>query len=172
MSKSQEWRAYVYNQFQTTMHKLWVAWYIIKFCGKLLWRATVHDLSKYSGIEAHEFAKVCDQLKRVEYGSPEYKELLKQLEPCLKHHYSKNSHHPEHYEQGFAQMSGLDRIEMVADWCAATRRMKNGNVKRSISLNQSRFSYSDADRQWLELVAAAMQPRLFADAPAPVPPQA
>lgn len=47
----------VINWLETTKHKLWVAWYLIKTCHALLWRALVHDLSKYGQEEAPYFER-------------------------------------------------------------------------------------------------------------------
>jgi hypothetical protein len=148
-------KAYVYNQIQTTIHKCWVAHFILKFCGKLLWRALVHDITKYGSQEAYVFASHVHELKSVEYGTPAYAAMLTKL-PCLKHHYAHNSHHPQHYPGGYREMSALDRIEMVADWCAAVRRNKDGCVWKSLKLNKDRFQYDDRDLEWLTLVAQSM----------------
>lgn len=40
-------------------------------------------------------------------------------------------------------MNLLDLIEMFCDWLAATKRHNNGDINRSIKINQSRFSMSD-----------------------------
>lgn len=39
-------------------------------------------------------------------------------------------------------MDLLDLVEMLADWCAATKRNKNGNIHKSIEHNQGRFNMS------------------------------
>jgi hypothetical protein len=50
---------------------------------------------------------------------------------------------PEHYEQGIRGMSLIDLLEMFCDWYAATKRHNNGDIMKSISINQERFGYSD-----------------------------
>ncbi len=144
--------SYIYNFIQTTVHKYYVAkfiWIIIFQLGK---RSIAHDLSKYSNKEALEFSKYIFDLKTKVYGSTEYKNMLEKIRPCLNHHYSLNSHHPQFYKNGFKDMSFLDRVEMVADWIASTRRNKNGNIMKSLDLNQERFDYNNNDIEWLTLI--------------------
>ena len=129
--------------FQTSLHKFWVFWYILKACAALIKRALRHDLSKYSREEEPYFSKITHLLKNCEYGGDLYKKYLQELEPALKHHYSFNNHHPEHYIQGMDGMSDLDRIELLCDWRAATRRHRNGNLIDSINKNSKRFNYDN-----------------------------
>jgi hypothetical protein len=70
----------------------------------------------------------------------EYKGFLKELAPALDdHHYPKNRHHPEHFEDGMNDMNLLDLIEMLADWKAASERHADGgNLAVSILLNEDR----------------------------------
>jgi len=44
---------------------------------------------------------------------------------------------------GIRGMSLLDLIEMFVDWKAASERHANGDITRSIEVNQERFGYSD-----------------------------
>ena len=37
----------------------------------------------------------------------------------------------------------IDLIEMICDWKAASERHADGNVYKSIEINQERFGYSD-----------------------------
>ena len=37
----------------------------------------------------------------------------------------------------------LDILEMLCDWKAATLRHKDGDIRKSIEINQKRFGYSD-----------------------------
>lgn len=148
---------YIYTQIQTTIHKFWVFFYSCKFClksdiplknkGVLLFNALIHDLSKYSWKEAKGFAETIFLLKSSEYGSEEYKQLLKKLEPSLKNHYNKNKHHPEYYKNWTTDMDDIRKIEMVIDWKAATRRHKTGDIYKSLEINQKRFNYSDKEKE-------------------------
>lgn len=151
-------RNYIWNAIQTTIHKFWVFYYLCKFCIKLLWRGVIHDFSKYGNAESLYFSDVIFDLKKLTYGTPEYKEALDKIRPCLDHHYKVNSHHPEFHEKGFEEMSALDRVEMIADWCAAVRRHKNGDIVKSVAINQERFDYTNADKKWLTELARAMKP--------------
>jgi hypothetical protein len=134
-----------FHYFETTKHKLWVAWYILRTCAALLRRAIRHDLSKYSRAESKHFAMTIGKLKGLEYGSDEYKAALKLLGPALDHHYANNRHHPEHWNFGFNCLSLIDTIEMLCDWRAAVRRHASGDFARSLKINKERFGYSDID---------------------------
>lgn len=46
-------------------------------------------------------------------------------------------------EYGIRGMSLLDLIEMLCDWKAATLRHNDGDIRKSIEINQKRFGYSD-----------------------------
>jgi hypothetical protein len=103
-------------------------------------RAQIHDQSKLQSPEREVFAEYTQELIKTEYGSPEYQELLKKVQPAIDHHYSKNRHHPEWHKNGISDMNLLDILEMVADWRAATKRNKNGNIRKSIEHNAKRFN--------------------------------
>ncbi len=152
---------YFYHVYQTTLHK----WSVFKNVTKvvlywdglstkdkrsLFYRSTLHDLSKYRWSEASYFSKVIFRLKSSEYGTKEYREMLDSIKPAILIHYSRNKHHPEHYGvNGYSKMSHIDKLEMVADWSAATKRHATGNILTSIDINQDRFGYTDLDKQFL-----------------------
>lgn len=48
-----------------------------------------------------------------------------------------------HDAQGIRGMSLLDVLEMLCDWKAATMRHADGDLAKSIEINQKRFGYSD-----------------------------
>lgn len=127
----------------TVKHKSWVLWYALRACRALLWRAVVHDLSKFSRVEVRGFEQARPIFERAEYGSPEYQEALDVLGPSLQHHYQSNLHHPEHFGGNVERMSPLDRLEMLCDWLAASRR-KGGDIYKSLDINSDRFGLSDA----------------------------
>lgn len=120
-------------------------------------RADRHDKSKLVEPEVEAFDRMTPLLASLTYGTPEYKASLAELGVALEHHYSVNSHHPEHYEDGIAGMSLLDLTEMLVDWKAASLRMRKpmpaSDFIRSIALNQERFGYSDELRSILENTA-------------------
>ena len=113
------------------------------FISKMIVRSHAHDKSKLEEPEKSGFDKYTPLLKGCTYGSEEYKIFLKELGVALKHHYEKNSHHPEHYMDGLKGMSLLDIVEMFCDWKAATERHADGSLDRSIGINKGRFAYDD-----------------------------
>lgn len=106
-------------------------------------RAEAHDQSKLVSPEVETFDEFTPKLGTSTYGSDEYKGFLAAMAPALAHHYAANSHHPEHYPNGIAGMNLLDVLEMICDWKAATLRHTNGDIRKSIEINQARFGYSD-----------------------------
>jgi hypothetical protein len=40
-------------------------------------------------------------------------------------------------------MNLVDIVEMFCDWCAATLRHENGDIKKSLGINQKRFLYDN-----------------------------
>lgn len=110
-------------------------------------RQMEHDQSKLVSPEVEIFDEYTPKLKNSTYGSEEYKSFLAGMKPALEHHYAKNNHHPEHYADGIKGMSLLDLIEMICDWKAATLRHNDGDIRKSIEINQKRFGYSDELKQ-------------------------
>jgi len=136
-------------------------------------RAIAHDASKLEHPEKTGFDEVTNVLRGLTYGSDEYKEQLRKLQPVLGHHYANNSHHPEHYgikecdlcfatvpldfdgqcprcingsftfRPNVAKMTLLDVVEMLCDWKAATERHADGDITKSIQINRKRFEISD-----------------------------
>lgn len=106
-------------------------------------RGQVHDASKFQEPERSIFAANTPKLGKTEYGTPEYQELLEEVKPAIEHHYSKNTHHPEHWPNGIDDMDLLDLVEALCDWSAATKRNKNGNIHKSIDHNKTRFAMTD-----------------------------
>lgn len=109
----------------------------------LLMRAHEHDMSKLVDPEVEGFDRMTPRLAQMTYGTDEYKASLDELKPTLDHHYAHNSHHPEHYPDGVSGMDLMDLVEMLCDWKAATERTANGDLAKSIAMNQQRFGYSD-----------------------------
>ena len=71
------------------------------------------------------------------------------MKPTLDHHYKFNQHHPEYFDKGIQGMNLLDIVEMLCDWKSATERHDDGNIFKSIEINQKRFGYSDELKQIL-----------------------
>lgn len=108
----------------------------------LLDRSERHDLSKLESPEVEVFDEFTPKLKDTTYGSPEYKEFLKEMKVGLDHHYKANRHHPEHFPEGINAMNLLDLIEMFCDWYAASQRHADGDIMKSIDKNKERFGIS------------------------------
>ena len=106
-------------------------------------RAQEHDRSKLHAPEKKIFDEYSPKLKELTYGSKEYNECLSKMKEALNHHYKKNRHHPEHFKNGISDMNLIDILEMLCDWKAASERHDNGNIKKSIEINQKRFNYSN-----------------------------
>lgn len=136
-------------------------------------RSLVHDQSKLVSPEVEIFDEMTPKLAASTYGSEEYKSFLSQMKPALDHHYAANDHHPEHFHgstcvqclspeqqpctcggsrndlSGVRGMSLPALLEMLCDWLAATKRHNNGDIRKSIEINQKRFGYSDELKQIL-----------------------
>ena len=109
---------------------------------EILERAKLHDQSKLEHPEVALFNTHTCKLAGCEYGSAEYKQLLKELDPALQHHYANNRHHPEHHKEGINDMNIVDVVEMLCDWKAASERHNTGNIRKSIEVNAPRFNLS------------------------------
>lgn len=111
----------------TQRHIALVAYYLESVAEQLQHRADRHDRSKLESPEREMYEVWRPKLDTMSIESAEYKEALKQMGEGLKHHYENNRHHPEHFENGIAEMTLIDVVEMVCDWKAAAAR-KNETV--------------------------------------------
>jgi len=119
-------------------------------------RQLFHDTSKLVSPEVEYYDKVTEKLAGLTYGSPEYKDGLKELGPAIEHHYANNRHHPESHKNGIRDMTLIDIMEMLCDWTAASHRHNDGNIRKSIEINQERFGYSDELKQILKNTVQAL----------------
>lgn len=126
-----------------TIHKIYVFLSLLKFSLKLMWRATIHDYSKFTKLESEYFIKYMDQLYQSQYGTDKYNNLLKSMEPAIQNHYKHNSHHPEYYKNKIQGMDLLDLVEMYYDWETSTKKHKTGDISKSIEINRKRFNISN-----------------------------
>lgn len=126
-------------KLETIEHIENVRKYIRVCIDKLSIRGVEHDKSKLVSPEVEYFAEVNDTLKNLSYGSEEYYDNLKRIAPALEHHYSRNSHHPEHHANGVKDMTLIDVLEMICDWKASSLRQNDGNLLKNIDLNTQRF---------------------------------
>lgn len=127
----------------TLLHIKKVSELMSMFAIKLLERGMNHDRSKLESPEKEAFDEFTPKLKDMEYNSEEYKQALEDLKPALEHHYSVNTHHPQHFVNGIDGMNLLDIVEMFLDWRASSERQNSGNINKSIEINKERFQLSD-----------------------------
>ena len=106
-------------------------------------RSVAHDASKLKPPEKEAFDALTPRLKELQYGSEGYRACLREMRSALEHHYQYNSHHPEHWPNGVADMSLMDILEMMADWKAAgERHVPPNSLENSIAHNAERFKLS------------------------------
>lgn len=169
---------------QTQQHIDQVVTLITRVVIELGKRAANHDKSKMCSPELDIFVEYTPKLAACTYGSDEYKQFLEGMKPALDHHYANNRHHPEYFggyfecngcferwseapnqcpKCGYSQftkrfyiqsMTLIDLVEMFCDWYAATKRHNDGDIMKSILINQKRFGYSDELAQILRITAA------------------
>lgn len=140
----------MYDSRQDTLkHTYKVSELLNVLVGDLIFRARNHDYSKLQSPEKAIFDEYTPKLSATTYGSDEYKQYLTEMQKGLEHHYQMNRHHPEHFPDGIKGMTLVDLCEMLSDWKAATLRHNDGDILRSIEINQKRFGYSDELKQIL-----------------------
>ena len=105
-------------------------------------RASAHDASKLEEPEFSGYAEMQKAFTGKEYGTLEYKAVIERFRPIVQHHYENNTHHPEHWPNGVADMSLLDMLEMLADWKAASDR-RGDDLGKGIDYSVRRFGISD-----------------------------
>lgn len=139
------------NKFETMVetyrHKQNVSKFLYEIVNELLIRSAEHDNSKLESPEVEIFTEYTPKLAKSTYGSDEYNRFLKEMGKALNHHYGSNRHHPEFHIDGIIDMNLVDLIEMLCDWKAATLRHNDGDILKSIDINQKRFGYSDELKQ-------------------------
>lgn len=137
------------ERFKTIRHIEAVRNHLNACIRELLNRAEQHDQSKLQSPEREVFDEYTPLLRASTYGSDEYKGFLKGMDKALAHHYANNRHHPEHFNNGIQDMNLIDLIEMLCDWKSSTMRHADGDVYKSIEINQERFGYSDETKRFL-----------------------
>lgn len=126
---------------ETQKHVDIVKMIIKHICDELYHRGNEHDKTKMVSPEVEIFAEYTEKIKNTTYGSKEYIQYLKDMNPALIHHYKHNRHHPEYFDD-FSCMNLIDIIEMVCDWKAATKRHEDGDFIKSVKYNMKRFGIS------------------------------
>jgi hypothetical protein len=113
-------------------------------------RIVTHDQSKLHSPEWEMYREIIPKLESVPYGSDEYEALRREmLDGALKHHFEHNRHHAEHFENGIDGMNLFDVLEMLIDWMAVTSLRTDGDIAKSIEINQKRFGISPQLKQIL-----------------------
>ena len=131
------------EKFKTLRHMETVRNYINVIIRELLDRQEQHDQSKLEYPEVEFIERYTHKLRNSVYGSPEYKNTLRDMSVAINHHHNNNRHHPEYFKNGILDMNLIDLIELICDWKAATLRHDNGDIFESIKINQERFKYTD-----------------------------
>jgi len=129
------------SKFRTLRHMETVRNYLNFVIRELMTRGEEHDQTKLQSPEKEEYEKHTH--KPYAYGSYEHKQYIEKTRVGADHHNKHNSHHPEYHPNGIEDMDLIDLIEMICDWKSASFRYKDGNIMKSISMNQKRFGYSD-----------------------------
>ncbi len=136
------------KQKDTRQHIIQVRKYIGEIVFNLQRRSLAHDQSKLEAPEVDGLYEMAQELKLADttYGSDEYRDILKRYrDSTIGHHYAHNDHHPEHFEGGWYAMNYLQKLEALADWKAASERMKDGDLAKSIIHNAERFGYDQRE---------------------------
>lgn len=141
------------ERFKTLRHIEAVRNHLNACVRELLIRAEQHDQSKLQDPEREAFDRLTPLLRGSTYGSEEYHGFLEELKEPLAHHYENNRHHPEHFENGILGMNLIDLIELFCDWKSSGLRHADGDIYKSIEINQKRFGYSDETAQILRNTA-------------------
>lgn len=128
---------------ETLKHREQVLGFSKWIISELIRNTANHDESKLNEPELSIFNEFTPKLKDTTYGTDEYKGYLQEMGKALEHHYQYNRHHPEHFENGINGMNLIDLVEMFCDWWAASLRHVDGDIRKSIDVNQKRFGYSD-----------------------------
>lgn len=142
------------SKFKTLRHIETVRNYLNLVIRELTVRQEQHDQTKLEAPEVEIFEEYTPKLRLCEFGSEEYKSMMKEMNIAIDHHVRTNRHHPEHFTRGVNGMNLVDILEMACDWIAASKRHDNGDVMKSIELNQERFGYSDELKNILVNTAA------------------
>lgn len=107
-------------------------------------RADLHDMSKFQLDEFEGFCRL-DNARKYEYGSEEY-EARVHNNNAAQLHVTRNSHHPEYWPGGVADMSFADLVEMLCDWeIARQTRDTEGDINKTWLARQKRFNLSDQE---------------------------
>lgn len=119
-----------------------IAKHMAKFSGELLYRSSIHDLSKFSDDEFDVNAANVQDFGKFPFNSPQELELRERLAPAQKLHKKRNRHHPEHFEDGVDGMNLIDVLEMLVDWKASSSRYPGDSMRKSLNVCVERYNFS------------------------------
>ena len=129
---------------------------LVGFANAMIMRAVTHDESKWQDDEFAGFVHINQIAREHEYGSPEYMASIRET-GAVALHYSRNSHHPEHYPNGVDDMTLLDIIEMVADWKAASETYGRTSLEDALVTHAERFGLKDKHLYLVRLIIEALE---------------
>lgn len=124
-------------------------------------RARKHDRSKIRLGEFEGFSQINGSAREHPYGSDGYREALKSQrgpDGCLTLHFSRNSHHPEYYDNP-ANMTFMDIIEMVIDWNAAVKTYGTNTLSDSLEVQRERLQLPETHWWLIEQVVSYLETR-------------
>lgn len=137
------------TSFYILKHKSYVMFFLFKIMWALFKRGLKHDLSKFSREEFEYVYILSTKGVGVKFGSKEYYDLVDCVLPAKEAHARRNQHHAEYYGNCIDKMSVLDKIEMMADWLAASRR-SGSKIMNSLEINTAKYKISKDTRDGLE----------------------
>ena len=112
------------------------------FIKSLTERLQSHDDTKLESPEIEGFDAMANTIDNITYGSEADKAAKELLSVALTHHYARERHHPEHFDNGIEDMNLVDLVEHFLDCMASSLRHNDGNFRKSLETNQKRFGYS------------------------------
>ena len=118
------------------------------FASVLATRGANHDSSKLKEPEYSGWLAM-DKEPRYPYGSKKYYDKMFRYKEVLEHHYSINSHHPEHFEDPSNQMDLIDLIEMLCDWFSYSNDISWLEGYNTINSQCARFKLNDTIKHLL-----------------------
>lgn len=122
---------------------------------RLMSRADVHDLSKFSPDELGGMIAIDRIADEKGLNSPEYMAALSG--PAIQLHHSRHSHHPEYHQNGIRSMSLLDLIEMVCDWKAANQLRGHPEWNESVNMMTERLNLPGEYLLLIQLIARELE---------------
>ncbi len=134
-------------------HQSQVSFMLRDFARQLERRADIHDQSKLNPDELEGFCSLDmgRSHQKQEYGSESYEAGIKI--DAVKLHLSRNSHHPEYWQNGIDDMPFLDILEMLFDWEAARlERDTETDIDKTWEMRQKRFNLTDAQIVFLRTI--------------------